>query len=125
MLKFNPSVYHGKNHENILIACFVVKQGDDDKSGEKKARKKKKKPKAQGNVKIIDEEEGCEGLALGVYASNLFCKLPSLKGCTQCTAQGNQRCSVIRPFVRSNLDLTPCSFCGGNSQGKRRAAHVG
>jgi hypothetical protein len=35
-------------------------------------KKKKKKPKSEGNVKIIDEEEGCEGLALGMYLLHNF-----------------------------------------------------
>lgn len=38
---------------------------DGDKKGEKKLRKKKKRPKDFQGTKIIDEEEGCEGIALG------------------------------------------------------------
>jgi hypothetical protein len=52
-----------KGVSSALIPLSYI-QGDD-KKGDKKLKRKKKKPKAEGNVKIIDEEEGCEGLALG------------------------------------------------------------
>eukprot|EP00285_Hemiselmis_virescens_P015896 CAMPEP_0173404264 /NCGR_PEP_ID=MMETSP1356-20130122/58931_1 /TAXON_ID=77927 ORGANISM="Hemiselmis virescens, Strain PCC157" /NCGR_SAMPLE_ID=MMETSP1356 /ASSEMBLY_ACC=CAM_ASM_000847 /LENGTH=174 /DNA_ID=CAMNT_0014364911 /DNA_START=23 /DNA_END=544 /DNA_ORIENTATION=+ len=55
-----------KTEKQKQMEAYLKKYGGggDDK-GEKKMRRKKKKSKtSQGNVKIIDEEEGCEGVAL-------------------------------------------------------------